>query len=251
MTQDEIRSAFFHDLGRSWLADEVFDAVPDCVFFVKDRRGRYAAVNQTLVERCERQDKDELIGRTAAELFPEPLGESFTEQDFDVLRNGHPIRGKLELHLYPNGNQGWCLTWKEPVCNSAGEIVGVAGISRDLPIRSDYSSELQAVSTVLRHIDEHLEESLVVSDLAKLAGLSAYQLDQRIRTLLGVSIRQHITRRRIERACHLLERGDESLSSIAFDCGYSDQSAFTRQFRQSVGIPPGAYRERKTKKAKS
>jgi len=246
MTEDQARQEFFDQLGRPWMADEMFDAVPDCVFFVKDRMGKYVAVNQTLVERCGRENKGEVIGRTARELFPEPLGESFTEQDFEVIQDGRSIRGQLELHLYPSGRQGWCLTWKEPVTNHAGAIVGVAGISRDLPARSELSSDLEAIASVLSHINEHLSEPLSVTELADLAGLSSYQLDQRIKSLFDVSTGQYITRRRIERACHLLDRTDESLSSIALDCGYSDQSAFTRQFRQSVGIPPGAYRARQS-----
>lgn len=246
MNEDQARQHFFDQLGRPWMADEMFDAVPDCVFFVKDREGRYVAVNQTLVERCGRESKSDVIGHTARELFPDPLGESFTEQDFEVIRDGLSIRGQLELHLYSGGRHGWCLTWKEPVNNERGEIVGVAGISRDLPVRSDLSSDLEAISAVLRHIDEHLSDSLAVGDLAEMAGFSSYQLDQRIRSLFDVSTGQYITRRRIERACHLLDRSDETLTSIALDCGYSDQSAFTRQFRQSVGIPPGAYRARQS-----
>jgi AraC-like DNA-binding protein len=32
------------------------------------------------------------------------------------------------------------------------------------------------------------------------------------------------------------------LSELALECGYADQAAFTRQFRKSVGLTPGAYR---------
>ncbi|MEP4079944.1 helix-turn-helix domain-containing protein [Haloferula sp.] len=239
---------FFDRLDRPWFADQVFDWIPDSVFFVKDEEGRYVAVNQTLVERCGKSSKDELIGQTARSLFPEPLGDRFTEQDLEILKNGPPIRGQLELHLYPNGSQGWCTTWKEPVTNSAGEISGVAGVSRDLPSQAELSGGLESVSKALHHIDNHLDDNLAVKKMAELANLSAYKLDLRIRTIFGVTIGQYITRRRIEYACHLLERTNESLSIIALECGYSDQSAFTRQFRQSVGIPPGTYRDSKKSK---
>lgn len=248
MIEAQAQQRFFESLNRPWMAYEVFDWIPDCVFFVKDREGRYVAVNQTLVERCGRKTKQELIGKTARQLFSTPLGASFTGQDFEILRNGPPIRGALELHFFPNGREGWCLTWKEPVLDASGNIVGIAGISRDLPAKSEFFDELGVVSKVLRHIDEHLDEPLSVKQLADLAGLSTYQLDKRIRTVYCVSIGLYITRRRIEHACHLLERTDKSLSFIALECGYSDQSAFTRQFRQSVGVPPGTYRDSKKSK---
>lgn len=245
MHGDDIQQRFLADLGRPWMAVEIFDAVPDIAFFVKDREGRYVVVNQALADRCVGGNRDKLLGRTAAEVFPEELGESFTEQDFEVLREGRAIRGQLELHLYPDGREGWCLTWKEPVANANGEVVGVAGISRDLSFRPDASGDFGAVAEVLGHIDAKLDQTLSMAALAARAGWSTFQLDQRIRALFGVTASQYVTRRRIERSRHLLERTDQSISEIALACGYGDQSAFTRQFRRSVGLPPRAYRERR------
>ena len=226
------------------MASEIFNAIPDTVFFIKDREGRYVVVNQALADRCVSGKRDALLGRTAAEVFAAPLGESFTEQDFEVLRKGRPIHGKLELHLYPSGREGWCLTWKEPVTASDGRIIGVAGISRDLSFKPESSGDFGAVSDILRHIDRHLDEPLPLAELSARAGWSTFQLDQRIRSLFGVSMAQHITRRRIEHSRYLLARTDEPITNIALSCGYGDQSAFTRQFRQSVGMPPRAYRDR-------
>ncbi len=245
MSEEQAKQKFLEELGRPWMSDEIFDAVPDCVFFIKDREGRYVSVNRALVERCGKKEKRELIGRTAREVFPAHLGESFTEQDFEVIREGRAIRGQLELHLHPNGDQGWCLTWKEPVVNVEGKTIGVSGISRDISSRSEAPHDFEAVATVLDYIESHLDETLRLDDLAEKAELSGFQLDQRIRALFDLTTGQYITRRRIELACYLLERSEESIGFIALDCGYGDQSSFTRQFRQSVGITPGAYRERK------
>lgn len=48
----------------------MFDGVPDIVFFVKDARGRYIAVNDTLAVRCGLAGKDQAIGRTAGSSTP-------------------------------------------------------------------------------------------------------------------------------------------------------------------------------------
>ena len=47
---------------------------------------------------------------------------------------------------------------------------------------------------------------------------------------------------RIGRACDRLRHTEAPLSELALECGYADQAAFTRQFRKSVGLTPGAYR---------
>jgi hypothetical protein len=76
------------------------------------------------------------------------------------------IRGRMELHLYPDGAEGWCLTWKEPLIDTAGVIRGLAGISRDAPALSGSAPVSAALSATLAYIDDHLDEPLRVPELA-------------------------------------------------------------------------------------
>ena len=78
--------------------EDLFDHVPDTAFFVKDRQGRYIAVNQSLVLRVGLQDKTELLGRTVTEIFPAGLAEQYRVQDAEVLNQGKPVIDRLELH---------------------------------------------------------------------------------------------------------------------------------------------------------
>ena len=111
-------------LEGSSFAETLFDRIPDVVFFIKDRDGRYVVVNQTLVTRCGRRDKNELLGQTARQVFPSPLGNRFFEQDRRVLASGIPIVQNLELHLYPTRLEGWCLTDKLPLFGGDGRVTG-------------------------------------------------------------------------------------------------------------------------------
>lgn len=235
-------SAFFDIVGRPIIGDEVFDHISDIVYFVKDFGCRYVAVSSTLVERSGCDQKVEVLGKTAEEVFRSTLGERFTQQDQEVIESGEPIRGELELHLYPDGNEGWCLTWKEPIVGRLGRVVGLCGVSRDLK-SGDIDSDLSHVALVLRHVRENLDQSLQVEELASIAEMSQFQLDQRIKSLFGVSTSQFITRSRIELACNKLRRTTDSIASIAQLCGYSDASAFTRQFRKTVGMTPSIFRD--------
>ena len=241
--QDIAQARFFEGLGTPFTGEELFDLVSDTVYFLKDAEGRYVAVNQTLVDRCGKAEKSELIGHTAEGLFPAPLGERISAQDRAVVRDKRSLQAQLELHLYPGGQEDWCLTWKHAILDQNGEVVGLSGISRDLNSPASQQTGLGAVSAALDHITHNLDAALRVEELAALAGLSAYQLDQRVRALFGLSLGQYITRARIELACHLLKETGTAISQIAQECGYGDQTAFTRQFRRSVGLAPRAYRE--------
>ena len=122
--EDDPAAALAAVLGWPFPAIELFDHIADIVFFIKDREARYVAVNQTLVDRCNLTDKRALIGRKASQVFEPPLGERFEAQDLKVIAEGLSIRGRIELHLYPDGSEGWCLTWKEPLIDADGAIRG-------------------------------------------------------------------------------------------------------------------------------
>ena len=101
---------------------------------------------------------------------------------------------------------------------------------------------MRELSAALAHIRDHLDGSLKLGDVARKAGLSDWQFDQRLRSLFGVSAAQYITRARIDFALSRLRGTSDPISQIALDCGYADQTSFTRQFRKSVGLTPHAYR---------
>jgi AraC-like DNA-binding protein len=238
---EEARARFLKELGRPFIYEDLFDAIADTVFFVKDVEGRYVAVNRTLADRTRRANKSELIGLSATEVFPGVLGELIAEQDRAVLMEGRPLHGKLELHLYPGGVEGWCLTWKEPVLGRDNKIIGLSGISRDLQKLTGPTADMTGMSRIIDHVHRNIDKPLRIGDLAQRAALSAYQLDVRIRGLFGLSIRQYLVRARIELACSRLRHTGQPISRIALDCGYGDQAAFTRQFRKSVGLTPWQY----------
>jgi AraC-like DNA-binding protein len=239
-----LRKSFFESINGILPVERLFDGVPDILFFVKDACGRYMAVNDTLATRCGIPSKDHALGKTAAELFPPPLGDAFAQQDQKIIAGGAAIRDHLELHLYPGGRRGWCLTYKEPVFGRDKSIVGICGISRDLHTPDTQEGDYAAMSNTLDYIHHHFDEALRLPALAEMAGLSVYQFDQRIRSLFHVTAGQYLVKVRIDDACKRLSGSKTPISQIALDCGYSDQSAFSRQFKQAVGISPMAYRSK-------
>jgi len=201
-------------------------------------------VNQTLVTRCGRRSKNELIGRTSKDVFPAPLGDRFLEQDQAVCISGTPIVQNLELHLYPTRLEGWCLTDKTPLFGSEGSIIGVAGISRDLQSPGVTTEGFAELAVAVERIRTHFGSPLGVNELARIAGLSVYQLNRRLRSIFGITASQLITKTRIDTASKMLRRGSTPIAEIANTCGYFDQSAFSRVFRRTVGLTPRNYRRR-------
>lgn len=234
-----------HTDATAWppeVVEGLLDRLPDVVFFAKDAAGRYTAVNLTLVRRLGRRTKAELVGRTTVELFPPPLGERYLAQDLAVCRSGRAIAGLLELHLYPDGTEGWCITEKTPVADPSGAVTGLVGTSRDLHAPAAGRASLAGVAAAVETIRRTCAEPLRVEDLAAEAGLSVYQLTRRVRAVFGLSPAQLIIQTRVDAARRLLAEGDAPLAEVALACGYCDQSAFTRQFHACAGLTPAQYR---------
>ncbi|MEM7488567.1 MAG: AraC family transcriptional regulator [Pseudomonadota bacterium] len=97
---------------------------------------------------------------------------------------------------------------------------------------------------VLTAIDDHIDEPIRVSDLAQSVGMSTSQFGRAFKATLGVSPRDYIIERRLQRARELLEETDQPLSEIALDAGFSSQAHLTARFAREFGLPPGQYRKR-------
>jgi AraC-like DNA-binding protein len=242
MKPTDLQTELFSQLAEPLIGEALFDCLTDLVFFVKNARYEYVVVNQTLVERCGRREKHELLGRRADEVFPSALGQTYRAQDERVLHSGDAVLNQLELHFYHSGGRGWCLTNKLPLKDRKGRVIGLVGISKDLQAGNEKSEDYSQVAKAVQFIQTHCHEPMRVKDLAARAGLSEYQFEQRVRKIFQLTVGQLIQKTRMEIAVRLLRKTGNPIAAVAQDCGYSDQSAFTRQFRQTVGLSPSEYR---------
>jgi AraC family transcriptional regulator len=88
-----------------------------------------------------------------------------------------------------------------------------------------------------------LPENLSLEALAKAAGLSPFHFARQFKTATGHPPHDYHIRLRVDRAQELLRtRGNQwTLAAIASECGFVDQSHFSRHFKRVVGVTPGEY----------
>lgn len=230
-------------LAEPFTAEHLFDQLPDVVFFIKDGDGRYLSVNQTLVERCGKQQKSELLGRRPSEVLGEALGQGYERQDRSVLQTGERLLNQLELHVYRSRDVGWCLTSKLPLVGKDGATIGLVGISQDLRLPDVTADEFRHLDAAIRHVQAHISEPPSIRELARIARMSVFQLDRRMRRVFGLTTGQWMLQTRMDHARTQLTDTELPIARIAVEAGYSDQSAFTRQFRRSTGLSPSGFRK--------
>jgi two-component system, response regulator YesN len=81
-------------------------------------------------------------------------------------------------------------------------------------------------------------------EVASAAGLSVSRALHLFKKESGVSLSGYVARQRIDYALYLMGHTDRSMADIASECGFFDQSHFTKTFRALEGTPPLRYRRR-------
>jgi AraC family transcriptional regulator len=93
-----------------------------------------------------------------------------------------------------------------------------------------------------RLVLERFRESLRLGDLAAEVGVHPSHLAREFRRHFGTSIGELVRSARIEHAVARMSHSAIPLADLAAECGFADQSHFTRCFRQAVGVPLAAWR---------
>jgi PAS domain S-box-containing protein len=103
----------------------VLDNFPFMVW-LKDRDGRYLAVNEPFAQGCG-LSAAEIAGKTDADIWSSDLAERYRADDLDVLRTGLPKN--VEEPLAGSGRDGWVETFRSPI-TLGGRVIGTVGFAR-------------------------------------------------------------------------------------------------------------------------
>ena len=96
------------------------------------------------------------------------------------------------------------------------------------------------VSRARAYLEENFSRPVKLAELAAICGITAWHLVHSFRDSTGIPPHAYLTQVRVSRAREMLLEG-EALSSVAYRCGFSDQSHLTRVFKRIHGVTPGAY----------
>jgi AraC family transcriptional regulator len=96
---------------------------------------------------------------------------------------------------------------------------------------------------VVEYVEEHLDDTPSLEQLAAVARLSVYHFARQFKAATGLPPHQYLIARRVDRSKRLLQaETDLSLADVAAHVGFSDQSQFSRHFKRLVGLTPGQFR---------
>ena len=88
------------------------------------------------------------------------------------------------------------------------------------------------------YIHKFYQKKLTVKLLCETFGCSRTTLMNTFRDRFGITVGEYITQYRLEKAEKMLVVGEKSVKSVAAECGFSDQSYFTKVFKKNTGFLP-------------
>jgi AraC-like DNA-binding protein len=240
----QLRNHFFGNQIDAKQLLEPFRRLPGIFYFVKDTQSRLMAISREAVLRMGFQSEDEIAGRLPHEFMPPSLADKYVADDSRVIRSGKPLCNIVESYYNERGICDSLVTDKYPLRDARGHIIGLVGTTRPFQGRLELLTHIGPAGKAADFIRGHLGEQLIVPEIARQSGFSERQLQRQFMSVFGITVGQFIIQTRVHEAMRELIRPDRSIAEIALMFGFSDQSAFTNQFRAVTGIPPGTYRKR-------
>jgi PAS domain S-box-containing protein len=129
----------------------LIDSSPDYIF-LKDAEGRFILTNTAHSYAAGNIQPDDLIGKTAFDVFAPPLAAQFHADDQKIMLSGEALINAERETVDAQGNRKFVLTTKIPWRGKDGKILGLVGISRDITERK----QLQAQKTILEAEQERV-----------------------------------------------------------------------------------------------
>jgi len=145
------------------LFNSLFDTTPDNIYF-KDINSCFIRINSPMAKRFGLDDPQEALGKTDFDFFDEEHARPAFEDEQQIIATGEPVINKEEKEVWPDGYITWVSTTKLPLCDKAGNIIGIMGISRDVTDRKQAEETIEKERSLLRTLIDNLPTGIFVKD---------------------------------------------------------------------------------------
>jgi AraC family transcriptional regulator len=238
------------------VVESAYNAQPSIPLHSHELANLCVVLNGRYTERFGRVRAD----RSALEVIFHPPGVVHTEDHYESGRH-------LLIEIEPNRLEG-VETSSEPLFVRNEFTVRLAvTLHREFQSSDQFSAlaiegiVLELMAHTLRHkretrnprppawllrLKEYLQEGFPTSSslagLADIAGVHPVYLASAFRKFEGCTVGEYVRRLRIDHACLRMVHSNDSLAQISLECGFADQTHFTRAFKRATGMTPAEYR---------
>lgn len=92
-------------------------------------------------------------------------------------------------------------------------------------------------------IDSHVNETIDLDQIAAHACMSPFHFHRLFSRVYRITPHQYLTRKRIQKAKELLQKGELAISAVCMEVGFESQTSFSALFKKMQGTPPALFRQ--------
>lgn len=177
------------------------------------------------------------IASQASGLWAVSAGLAFNiKDDYELLQKGMILYDALyswAKHLQ-----------KEKHTQNAGDHLFIDVYNKFIKQKSAQRKTPDWVKELKQIIQDQIDSNLTLTEISRSLDINPSYLSREFsKHFNNLSFGEYIRKLRIEKAIGLLQQEKYSLTEIAYLTGFSDQSHFTRIFKQHTGKSPSAYKK--------
>ena len=155
---DEL-AAFNHRLRKSDVSMRAIMDNSPYMAWLKDTEGRYIKVNKTYVDYARQKDVQQIIGKTDFDLWPKELAEKYRASDAEVMASRQ--RKHIEEPSLDGGKVHWVETFKTPVIDENGHVLGTTGFARDITERKNAEDRIAESERRFRAVAQSANDAII------------------------------------------------------------------------------------------
>ncbi len=163
------------------LLQALMDNTPDHIYF-KDADSRFQMISKAMAASFGLADPSQAVGKTDFDFFTHEQAQSALDDEREIMRSRQPLLDREERETWPDGHQTWASTTKLVRTDSAGNVVGTFGLSRNITARKATERELREAEERYRSVLDALGEGIVLQDLNG----AIYAWNRAAETILGL-----------------------------------------------------------------
>jgi AraC family transcriptional regulator len=105
---------------------------------------------------------------------------------------------------------------------------------------------MRRINRVIDHVKANLDGDLSLDRLSGIANFSKYYFHRIFKAVIGENVNAYVGRQRVEKSAFmLLYNPSQSITSIAYDAGFSSPAVYSREFKSFYKLPPSKWRTMK------
>lgn len=239
----EFQQDFFTRMGEGQNLAGLFDFLSDVYFYLKDEKSCFVKVNEPMLRMHGFTHEFEMLGKNDFDFHLPLLAAQYIDEDRRVRESAQPLPNQVWLVPNSSGMLFWYLSSKVPIFDHEGKVIGIAGAMVRMDQVGSVVEPYREMTPSVAYVMNHYAENISIRGLAEMTGLSLSQFDRRFKQLFQMTPSDYIHRVRVNAARNMLEKLGDSIGEIAIECGFYDQSHFTKRFKRVIGMSPSAYRK--------